>query len=66
MSLMPDLTLSGDTCKGTWVVYMLFSKPTLQWVQGRNDVEYRKVNGIWKIAKLRFTRTLASDPSMYP
>lgn len=66
MAIMPDLVMSGDTATGTWVVYMLFSKPTLQWVQGRNDVEYRKVKGVWMISKLRFTRTLASDPSMYP
>ncbi|HSW58820.1 MAG TPA: nuclear transport factor 2 family protein [Dehalococcoidales bacterium] len=64
--LMPDLIVEGDTAQGTWVVYMLFSKPTIQWVQGKNECEYRRVNGTWKIAKLKFTRTLASDPAMYP
>ncbi len=64
--IQPDVTVTGDTAKGTWLVYMLFSRPTVQWVQGRNDVEYRKENGTWKISKLRFTRTLASDPAMYP
>ena len=64
--IMPDLTVEGDTAKGTWVVYMLFCKPAIQWVQGRNDVEYRRVNGVWMIAKLKFTRTLASDSSLYP
>jgi ketosteroid isomerase-like protein len=66
MAVMPDLTIDGDSAKGTWVVYMLFCKPTIQWVQGRNDAEYRKVNGIWKISKMKFTRTLASDTSLYP
>jgi hypothetical protein len=66
MAIMPDLTVDGDTAKGTWVVYMLFCKPTIQWVQGRNDAEYRRVNGVWKIAKMKFTRTLASDTSLYP
>ena len=62
----PDITVDGDTAKGIWLVYMLFSKPTIQWVQGRNECEYRKENGKWKIARLKFTRTLASDAKMYP
>ena len=62
----PDITVDGDTAKGTWSVYMLFHEPDIQWVQGRNDCEYRKENGIWKISKLKFTRTLASDPSLHP
>lgn len=66
MAIEPDITVSGDTAKGTWLIYMLFSKPTIQWVQGKNECEYRKENGKWKISKLKFTRTLASDPSLYP
>jgi hypothetical protein len=66
MALMPDLVVDGDTAKGTWIVYMLFSKPAIQWVQGKNECEYRRVKGVWKISRLKFTRTLASDPSLYP
>ncbi len=66
MAVQPDITVSGDTAKGTWLIYMLFSKPTIQWVQGRNECEYKKINGEWKISKLKFTRTLASDMSLYP
>jgi hypothetical protein len=66
MAVHPEIKVEGDTAKGTWLIYMLFSRPTIQWVQGRNDVEYRKENGVWKISKLKFTRTLASDPAMYP
>ncbi len=66
MAIEPDITVEGDTAKGTWLIYMLFSKPTIQWVQGKNECEYRKENGKWKISKLKFTRTLASDPEMYP
>ncbi|HTY82405.1 MAG TPA: nuclear transport factor 2 family protein [Dehalococcoidales bacterium] len=61
----PDITVEGNTAKGTWLVYMLFDRPN-EWVQGKNEVEYRKENGKWKIARLKFTRTLASDPKMYP
>jgi len=62
----PILTVDGDTAKGTWVVYMLFSKPTIQWIQGKHECEYVKENGRWKFKKLKFARTLASDPSLYP
>ena len=66
MAVEPDITVTGDTANGTWLIYMLFSKPDIQWVQGRNDCEYKKVSGEWKISKLKFTRTLASDKSLYP
>jgi hypothetical protein len=66
MAIEPDITVTGDTAKGTWVIYMLFSKPSIQWVQGKNECEYRRENRKWKISKLKFTRTLASDPKLYP
>jgi hypothetical protein len=66
MAVQPDISINDDTAKGTWLIYMLFSKPSIQWVQGRNDCEYKKINGEWKISKLKFTRTLASDKSLYP
>jgi ketosteroid isomerase-like protein len=66
LAIEPDITVTGDTAAGTWLIYMLFSKPTIQWVQGKNECEYRKENGRWKIKKLKFTRTLASDPALYP
>lgn len=62
----PDITIEGDTAKGTWLVYMLFSKPTVEWVQGRNEAEYIKVGGQWKIKSMKFTRTNASRPDMFP
>jgi ketosteroid isomerase-like protein len=66
LAVQPDIQVFGDTAHGTWLIYMLFSKPSIQWVQGRNECEYRKENGKWKFSKLKFTRTLASDPSLYP
>ena len=60
----PMLTVDGDTAKGTWIVYIFFSVPNIEWVQGRHDCEYVKVNGEWKFSKLKFARTLASKPEM--
>ena len=65
MAVEPDITVEGNTAKGTWLIYML-SQPKIQWIQGRNQCEYRKEDGKWKISKLKFTRTLASNPSLYP
>jgi ketosteroid isomerase-like protein len=65
-AIEPDITVEGDTARGTWLVYMLFSKPTIEWVQGRNECEYRKENRVWKIKSLKFTRTPASQPELYP
>jgi phosphoenolpyruvate synthase/pyruvate phosphate dikinase len=62
----PDITIKGDTARGTWLVYMLFSRPAVEWVQGRNEAEYVKVGGKWKIKSMKFTRTNASKPDMFP
>jgi hypothetical protein len=66
LAIAPDIRVDGNTARGTWLIYMLFSKPSIQWVQGKNECEYRKENGRWKLSKLKFTRTLASDPVLYP
>ena len=62
----PDITVDGDTARGTWLVYMLFSKPAVDWVQGINEAEYIKVDRIWKIKSMKFTRTNASKPELFP
>lgn len=62
----PDININGDTATGVWLVYMLFSKPAVEWVQGRNDAEYVRVGGKWKIKSMKFTRTNASKPDMFP
>lgn len=66
MAIQPEITVDGDTARGAWLIYMLFSKPEIAWVQGKNECRYRKVDGRWKISELKFTRTLASDPALYP
>jgi hypothetical protein len=66
MAIQPDITVKGDTASGTWLIYMFYFSPNVEWVQGRNDVEYRRENGVWKISKLKFTRTLASKKELYP
>ncbi|MGD0918184.1 MAG: nuclear transport factor 2 family protein [Thermodesulfobacteriota bacterium] len=62
----PVIAVDGNTAKGHWIVYMFFSVPAIEWIQGRHDCEYVKENGKWKFSKLKFARTLASKPSLYP
>lgn len=62
----PVISIDGNTAKGHWIVYMFFSVPNIEWIQGRHDCEYVKVDGQWKFSKLRFARTLASKPELYP
>lgn len=61
----PLINIDGDKAVGNWTVYILLSEPSVQWVQGKNDCEYKKVNGVWKFSKLSFHRTKASLPSLY-
>jgi hypothetical protein len=60
----PVITVEGNKAKGHWIVYIFLSKPSVQWVQGRNDCEYIKENGKWKFSSLKFGRTLASQESL--
>jgi hypothetical protein len=62
----PVVTVDDNRASGHWIVYMFFSVPSIQWVQGRHDCEYVKENGQWKFSKLKFARTLASRPDLYP
>ena len=64
--IQPDIIVEGDKATGTWIVYILFLGPSVQWVQGRNECEYVKESGKWKFRKLKFTRINASQPHMFP
>ena len=50
----PVLNIDGNKAMGHWIVYMFFSKPTIEWIQVRHDCEYVKENGKWKILKLKW------------
>jgi len=64
MAVEPDIRITGNTANGSWLIYMLFSKPSIQWVQGMNECEYRKERGEWSISRLKLTRIVASDPGL--
>ena len=60
----PIITIDGDKAIGSWTVYIFFSGPSVQWTQGINNCEYVKEDGKWKFKKLKFMRTVASDPKL--
>ena len=51
----PVITVDGDKAKGYWILYLFFAKPSVRWLQGRQDCEYVKVNGEWKFSSVKFT-----------
>ncbi len=56
----PVITIDGDTARGHWIVYIFFSEPTIDWVQGRNDCEYVRENGTWKFSLLHWNNTFCT------
>ena len=66
MVIQPDITIEGNKAFASWTVFILFSKPSVQWLQGCNECEYVRENGRWKFQKLKFARINASKEDMYP
>lgn len=60
----PNIAVDGDQATGTWTVIILFFKPSVQWVRGRQECTYVKSGGRWKFKNLRFLRISASEPSL--
>jgi ketosteroid isomerase-like protein len=54
----PEISVNGDTARGHWLMYMMYYLPrshqSLFWVNGFYDMEYRRVNGEWKINSLNW------------
>jgi ketosteroid isomerase-like protein len=52
----PIIDVEGDTAKGEWLIYFLYSEPNTgkasDWAMGTYKMEYRNDNGKWKISKM--------------
>ena len=70
--LHPVIRVDGDTATGTWSWFRLGMPHTFRSEMGREvelfepwqaryDMEYRKVNGEWKMSRLKFTLPWPSD-----
>jgi len=49
----PILVVQVDKASGYWMQHQVFSNP-VRWVQGRQECDYIKDYGVWKIKYLRF------------
>jgi hypothetical protein len=58
--------VDGNTAKGTWALYLFWSEPEVKWVQGRQECEYEKINGEWKIKSNKYIRPWPVGPDTFP
>ena len=50
----PVISVDGNNARGYWILFLFFSEPTVRWLQGRQEVEYVKINGQWLISNMKF------------
>jgi len=64
--VQPIITVNGDQAKASWFIYIMHLDLTgtkaQDWAQGLYDIEYKKVNGQWKISYMGFQRRLGPPP----
>jgi hypothetical protein len=74
----PMITVDGDTAKGSWLLYLQFSQPRIldpiptilatdqapDWMQGYYEMEYKRVDGKWKISMLKWRCRLITPRSL--
>lgn len=52
----PVISIEKEKASGHWILYLFFSEPEVRWLQGRQDCEYVKINGEWKIKRMKFAQ----------
>jgi hypothetical protein len=71
LTVHPIISVEGDTAKGNWYFYNFTYHPrefvdypdpntAPDWVQGIYEMEYRRVDGKWKISLLKWRARLMS------
>jgi ketosteroid isomerase-like protein len=56
IAAQPVITVKGDTAHGAWLLFLTYAEPAMHYAQGRQEVDYVKVNGHWKIQFMKFIR----------
>lgn len=69
-TVMPVISVDGETAKGHWMLYIFVSDPqshvVARYNQGRYDCEYAKIDGSWKFSKLVWTNPWPLTPDSLP
>jgi hypothetical protein len=50
----PIVSVKGKKATAIWILYLFYSQPAVRWAQGRQEVEYVKIRGKWKIKTMKF------------
>jgi ketosteroid isomerase-like protein len=58
----PVITVDGNTARGHWLLFIFLPEPKGDWIQGREETEYVKINGRWKIKHMKFLRGWPQPP----
>jgi ketosteroid isomerase-like protein len=54
ITAQPVVRVDGDKAHAAWLLFMTYSEPTMRYAQGRQEVDYVKVNGKWKMQTMQF------------
>ena len=52
----PVIEVDGDGAEGYWLLYVFLNDAEMQWIQGRYDCKYIRVDGEWKFSHMKYTR----------
>jgi ketosteroid isomerase-like protein len=54
ITAQPVVSVNGDQAHAIWLLFMMYNEPTLRYAQGRQEADYVKVNGKWKMKTMKF------------
>jgi ketosteroid isomerase-like protein len=54
ITAQPVITINGTKAHAVWLLFMTYSEPTMRYAQGRQEADYVKVKGQWKMQTMKF------------
>ncbi|MBN1190592.1 MAG: nuclear transport factor 2 family protein [Dehalococcoidales bacterium] len=54
ITAQPVISVDGEKAHASWLLFMTYSEPTMRYAQGRQEADYVKVNGRWKMKTMQF------------
>lgn len=70
IALQPIINVDGDKATAQWLMYIMILDPKggheNNWMHGRHDVEYVRINGKWKIQSMIFTSPWPREAWSFP
>jgi hypothetical protein len=70
IAIQPMIQVNGDNATGEWLMYVFISNAETgqaqRWTKGKQDAQYVRINGQWKIKYIKFTRPWPLEPESVP